>query len=55
MLLLVTDGITWKQRPSDLRKLIALQNEGKIARIYTKSMEKDLHSDLLTLRREIGR
>ena len=54
VLLLVTDGITWKQRPSDLRKLIALQNEGKIARIYTKSMEKELLADLRTLRVEIG-
>ena len=26
VLLLVTDGITWKQRPSDLKKLINLQN-----------------------------
>jgi hypothetical protein len=38
VLLLVTDGITWKQRSNDLRKLIALQNEGKIQRIYTKTM-----------------
>jgi hypothetical protein len=54
VLLLVTDGITWKQRPSDLRKLITLQNEGKISRIYTKSMEKELRADLITLRAENG-
>lgn len=51
-LLLVTDGITWKQRPSDLRKLVGLQNEGKIQRIYTKSMASDLLADLTTLRNE---
>lgn len=51
-LLLVTDGITWRQRPSDLRKLIALQNEGRIQRIYTTSMAEDLRSDLETLRSE---
>jgi len=33
--ILVTDGITWKQRTNDLRKLVALQNEGKILKIYT--------------------
>lgn len=53
-LLLVTDGITWKQRPSDLRKLISLQNEGKIQRIYTKSMTKELKADLEQLRKEAG-
>ncbi|GAA5140013.1 hypothetical protein GCM10023213_21790 [Prosthecobacter algae] len=52
VLLLVTDGITWKQRTNDLRKLVALQNEGKIHRIYTKSMAEDLRSDLETLRSE---
>jgi len=50
--ILVTDGITWKQRPSDLRKLVALQNEGKILRIYTKLMAQDLRDDLETLRSE---
>src|SRR5439155_25952635 len=35
-LLLVTDGITWRSRVNDLRKLVTLQNEGKIARIYTQ-------------------
>ncbi|TLD70567.1 hypothetical protein FEM03_12675 [Phragmitibacter flavus] len=53
VLLLVTDGITWKQRPSDLRKLIRLQNEGKIQRIYTKSMSEELREDLETLKAEI--
>jgi hypothetical protein len=53
-LLLVTDGITWKQRPNDLRKLIGLQNEGKIQRIYTKSMANELLADLKTLKNESG-
>lgn len=52
--LLVTDGITWKKRASDLNKLIALQNSGKIHRIYTKSMAADLLSDLETLKTEYG-
>lgn len=50
--ILVTDGVTWKQRSNDLRKLVALQNEGKIMRIYTKSMAQDLRDDLETLRSE---
>lgn len=50
--ILVTDGVTWKQRSNDLRKLIALQNEGKILRIYTKSMAQDLRDDLETLKSE---
>ncbi|MDN5849486.1 MAG: type II restriction endonuclease [Nitrococcus sp.] len=35
--LLVTDGITWRERMNDLRKLIELQNRGEISRIYTHS------------------
>ncbi|MCX6865239.1 MAG: DpnII family type II restriction endonuclease [Verrucomicrobia bacterium] len=50
--ILVTDGITWKQRSNDLRKLVALQNEGKIMRIYTKTMAQELMDDLETLRSE---
>lgn len=49
--LLVTDGVTWKERANDLRKLIALQNEGKIQRIYTKSMASQLKADLQSLKR----
>ncbi len=52
--LLVTDGNTWTARPSDLRKLIELQNEGNIARIYTSKMFPDLREDLLRLRSEHG-
>ncbi len=50
--ILVTDGVTWKQRSNDLRKLVALQNEGKILRIYTKLMAQDLKEDLETLKLE---
>jgi hypothetical protein len=49
--LLVTDGVTWKERANDLRKLIKLQNEGKIQRIYTKSMAAQLKADLTSLKK----
>ncbi len=53
-LLLVTDGITWKSRPSDLRKLIDMQNQGQITRIYTLTMRETLLRDLVQLREEHG-
>lgn len=53
-LLLVTDGITWQARVNDLRKLVAMQNDGRIARIYTRSMENDLEDDLRQLKSEHG-
>lgn len=53
-LLFVTDGATWKARTNDLRKLIDLQNQGKIARIYTSQMFPELRQDLLRLRSEHG-
>lgn len=53
-LLLVTDGTTWKARVNDLRKLVAMQNEGLITRIYTHSMEEALRRDLRQLRRDHG-
>jgi len=52
--ILVTDGITWKQRASDLRKLVELQNTGKILKIYTKAMALQLKEDLETLKSEQG-
>jgi len=48
--LLVTDGLSWRARASDLRKIIDLQNLGKIQRIYTKSMAGELKEDLLSLK-----
>jgi hypothetical protein len=52
--LLVTDGITWRERTSDLGKLVAFQNLGKIARIYTQSMAEQLEADLRQLKKEHG-
>lgn len=52
--MLVTDGVTWKERANDLRNLIKLQNEGKIQRIYTKSMASQLKADLQSLKRSHG-
>ena len=51
---LVTDGITWRERPNDLRKLIALQNQGAIRKIYTKSMADELEEDLVSLKSSHG-
>jgi hypothetical protein len=50
--LLVTDGISWRARQSDFRKLVAFQNNGYIYRIYTKSMVDVLRKDLMALRQE---
>lgn len=52
--LLVTDGISWKARQSDLRKIIKLQNEGKIRRIYTMAMAAELRKDLISLKQAAG-
>jgi len=51
---LVTDGITWKERQNDLKKLIALQNQGQIQKIYTKSMAAQLKADLESLKHSYG-
>lgn len=51
-LLLFTDGLTWNQRQSDLKKLIERQNNGEIARIYTMSMHDQFELDLRTLKSE---
>lgn len=50
--LLFTDGISWRARQSDFRKLVEFQNRGYIYRIYTKSMVEDFRKDLLALRNE---
>lgn len=52
--LLFTDGMTWKNRLSDLKKIIDRQNQGKIARIYTTKMRDEFLEDLESLRRIIG-
>ncbi|MEX2444136.1 MAG: DpnII family type II restriction endonuclease [Alkalispirochaeta sp.] len=50
--LLFTDGISWRARQSDFRKLVEFQNRGYIYRIYTKSMVDDFCQDLIALRHE---
>lgn len=52
--LLVTDGISWKARASDLRKIIELQNLGKIRKIYTMAMAEELKLDLISLKQSSG-
>ncbi len=52
--LLVTDGETWKDREGDLNRLVALQNLGRIARIYTIKMADELEHDLRQLKAEHG-
>ncbi len=52
--LFFTDGLTWKQRQSDLRKIIEHQNQGDITRIYTQSMVTQFEADLRTLKEEHG-
>jgi hypothetical protein len=51
-LLLLTDGTTWRARQNDLRKLVTMQNEGLITRIYTRSMGEELERDLQDLKNE---
>lgn len=44
--IVVTDGVTWHARTSDLKELVKMQNAGDIYRIYTKNMEEVLLTDL---------
>jgi hypothetical protein len=48
--LFFTDGVTWKQRRSDLRKIVEYQNNGDITRIYTYAMADAFEADLLQLK-----
>ena len=50
--LFFTDGLTWKQRKSDLRKIVEFQNNGDITRIYTYAMEDQFEADLRQLKAE---
>ena len=50
--LLITDGVTWRNRLNDLRRLIDMQNQGRIARIYTQTMAAELEADLRQLRQD---
>ncbi len=51
---LITDGITWKSRSNDLRKLIERQNKGEITRIYSKLLKEQFRNDLRELKREFS-
>lgn len=53
-LLFVTDGMTWKARISDLKRIIQRQNQGKISRIYTTKLREQFLEDLRTLKAERG-
>jgi hypothetical protein len=50
--LFFTDGLTWKQRKSDLRKIVEFQNNGDITRIYTFAMAVRFEKDLRQLKNE---
>lgn len=52
--LLFTDGITWKARESDFKKLVDFQNIGYIYKIYTKKMQSEFMEDLIQLKNEKG-
>jgi len=46
-------SLTWKQRKSDLRKLVQFQNNGDITRIYTyPRMAEQFEADLRQLKAE---
>ena len=52
--LFFTDGVTWRHRQSDLRKIIDHQNNGDITRIYTFAMAERFDADLRQLKSEDG-
>lgn len=52
--LFFTDGLTWNQRQSDLKKIVEYQNAGDITRIYTYAMAESLEADLRQLKVEFG-
>ena len=47
-----TDGVTWKQRQSDLRRIVDYQNNGDVTRIYTYEMADRFENDLRQLKTE---
>lgn len=48
--LLFTDGISWKARANDLKRIIELQNLGKIQKIYTMVMADELKAEMISLK-----
>lgn len=53
-LLLLLDGESWIERKNDLRKLLKLQQRGRVVRIYTMKMANQLEADLRQLKAEHG-
>jgi hypothetical protein len=53
-LLFVTDGLTWKARLADLRRIVQRQNQGRVTRIYTTKMRETFIEDLRTLKSEFA-
>ncbi len=49
-----TDGATWRQRKSDLRKIVGYQNHGDILRIHTFKTVEEFRADLSILKNELG-
>jgi hypothetical protein len=52
--LFMTDGLTWRRRMNDLRRIVAMQNTGEITRIYTRAMREQMLEDLRLLKQEHG-
>ncbi len=52
--LFFTDGLTWKQRRNDFRKIVEYQNAGDVTRIYTYAMAQQFEDDLRQLKAEAG-
>ena len=50
--LFFTDGVTWRQRQSDLRRIVDYQNNGDVTRIYTYAMADRFEGDLRELKTE---
>ena len=50
--LFFTDGVIWKERPSDLRQIVEFQNNGDITCIYTYAMAEQFEADLRQLKAE---
>jgi hypothetical protein len=52
ILIFFTDGLTWRQRKSDLSKIIEMQNEGLVTKIYTRAMASQFSADLAVWKSE---
>jgi len=54
VLVFFTDGLTWRQRQSDLKKVLEMQNQGLVTRIYTRAMSEHFLADLSTWKSEFN-